>query len=937
MLFEACCISSKFTYFLRVAVSCLTLLFLHSTYLSAQGIEIESISISPSSRITANQQITFTAKITGGRSPFQYEWKFSDGFSSATSQNTLIRTVATPGNYSLDLRVTDSSGDSALKPETFIVVNSNPSLLNSKSSSKLQVDERSKTIYVANSDSNTVTAVATDSLSIRYEANVGKRPSGIALDKSRNLWVICKDDDTLHIIEGPTGRKINTLKLPYGSSPAGILASSAENSVYVSGEGSGLLYEIDTGSFEIKRKLLLGPDVFTLAFAPDEKSIYVSRKISQVSSGRVWHVDITLFRIAKEIVFPIDTTSTDSTSEARGVPNYLIATAVNPQTLDLYVGGKKDNIVAGLFRDPLDINSDSTVRAFIGKAENGNTLGSGIIDENDHGLVSTLQFVNGGNHLLANYLTNNQLIIYDPATSSVLVRLKTGFAPESVAIDYTTKRIFTLNLTARTLSVFDATRFIDSGSPTIPLLSEVKVVSKEIMTPSQVLGKQIFYDASDKRMAKDGYISCATCHLEGDQDGRVWDFTGRGEGLRNTTSLRGQRGDQRGKVHWSGNFDEIQDFELDIRKAFLGTGFMQTDVYEQITSAGKNPLGEKMKGKSRELDALADYVNSLNVFDRSSSKNSDGSHTTQGLQGAKLFFGLKCNSCHTGEFFSDSNTGKRHDVGTIKSGSGKRLGEKLDGFDTPSLIGLSRTAPYFHDGSAETLNDVFTTASSGGTHDIRSKANKGVIDLLVTFLEELDTTDSDKNGNGVSDLKELADKSGVIDTDNDQLDDAWELFYFGSLIKTAGEDSDSDGKNNLEEFKNGTDPTSNNPGSSGGTTISKTELIKKLLEYLIKLIQQLATQNRASGSVRYMSQQFSLGRLRSQIVTTRNALKRQNILSRPIAHRHTSINIKNGKQVVSTKRLVKILRTFMKTNKHLMKDSQSNKFEQVIKTFENIN
>ncbi len=35
------------------------------------------------------------------------------------------------------------------------------------------------------------------------------------------------------------------------------------------------------------------------------------------------------------------------------------------------------------------------------------------------------------------------------------------------------------------------------------------------------LGKQIFYDATDPRMNEDGYLSCASCHLDGGQDGRV--------------------------------------------------------------------------------------------------------------------------------------------------------------------------------------------------------------------------------------------------------------------------------------------------------------------------------------------------------------------------------------------------------------------------------
>ena len=55
-------------------------------------------------------------------------------------------------------------------------------------------------------------------------------------------------------------------------------------------------------------------------------------------------------------------------------------------------------------------------------------------------------------------------------------------------------------------------------------------------------GKQLFYDARDTRLARDRYMSCATCHNDGGSDGRVWDLTGFGEGLRNTISLRGRAG-----------------------------------------------------------------------------------------------------------------------------------------------------------------------------------------------------------------------------------------------------------------------------------------------------------------------------------------------------------------------------------------------------------
>ena len=79
-------------------------------------------------------------------------------------------------------------------------------------------------------------------------------------------------------------------------------------------------------------------------------------------------------------------------------------------------------------------------------------------------------------------------------------------------------------------------------------------------------------------MTDQGYISCASCHFEAFEDGRVWDFTNRGEGFRNTTSLLGRRGTGEGRIHWSANFDEVQDFEQEIRGLFNGNGFIPDDL-----------------------------------------------------------------------------------------------------------------------------------------------------------------------------------------------------------------------------------------------------------------------------------------------------------------------------------------------------------------------
>ena len=58
-------------------------------------------------------------------------------------------------------------------------------------------------------------------------------------------------------------------------------------------------------------------------------------------------------------------------------------------------------------------------------------------------------------------------------------------------------------------------------------------------------------------------------------------------------------------------------------------------------------------------------------------------------------------------------------------------------YDTPSLLGLYRTAPYLHDGRAATLTDVLTTYNRHDKHGVTSHLSKTQIDALVEFLRAL--------------------------------------------------------------------------------------------------------------------------------------------------------------------------------------------------------
>jgi MYXO-CTERM domain-containing protein len=261
----------------------------------------------------------------------------------------------------------------------------------------------------------------------------------------------------------------------------------------------------------------------------------------------------------------------------------------------------------------------------------------------------------------------------------------------------------------------------------------VPTVDSELLSPQLLLGKQVYYGSADKRMSAVGYMSCASCHFGGLSDGRVWDFTDRGEGLRNTKPLLGLGDPGQGRLHWSANFDEIQDFERDIRESLGGTGFMPDA--EWLARKG-DTFGTPAAGVSPELDALSAFVLSLNQAPRSPFRNADGSFSEQALRGREVFERAGCPQCHAAPDFTNSAAGQLFDVGTLLPTSGHRLGGELSGLDTPTLKGLWQSAPYLHDGRAATLRDVFliTGDAMGKTRQLKPDE----LDDLVRYLQELD-------------------------------------------------------------------------------------------------------------------------------------------------------------------------------------------------------
>ncbi|MEM7587463.1 MAG: Ig-like domain-containing protein [Acidobacteriota bacterium] len=664
------------------------------------------------------QTVTLSASATDpDADPLEYRFDFGDGSPSTawSSAASAPHVYAEPGHYLATVQARDDSGSLASDTLTVTVLTP-PAGPRPAHSASLVCDEGSRRIWTVNPDNDTVSAIDADTLIKALEVPVCDDPRSLGRSASGEIWVACHDDDRLRVLDG-AGGFVADLPTGYGSAPVGLAVSPDGSTVYVSLQGSGELRRFDAVTRQQTGSLELGPTPRAIAVTGDGSRVLVTRFRSPLHHAEVWDVDaatLSLTRTLRINKFGGED-NRDTTASGRGVANYLVGITLSPDSQSAWVSANKPNSERGLFFAE-DLDTDNSVRNILARLDLATNTATGAIDLDNSDSASAAGFSPLGDYLFVTIQGTNDVVVLDALNAdassglgSLFTRLGTGSAPQSVCADATTNRVFVKNFMGRDVTAFEADELFRFGDKTIDS-SAIPAVASETLSASVLNGKRIFYNAGDPRMSAEGYISCASCHLDGGHDGRVWDFTGRGEGFRNTTDLRGRAGMAHGNVHWTANFDEIQDFENDIRGPFGGSGFM-SDADFSATSA---TLGPPKAGLSADLDDLAAYVASLAdaSLPRSPYRAPDGTLTSEAAAGRTVFQNLGCGSCHSGARFTDSTLGTAtlHDLGTLRTSSGQRLGGTLDGIDTPTLLGVWDTAPYFHDGSAPTLEDVFTVA-----------------------------------------------------------------------------------------------------------------------------------------------------------------------------------------------------------------------------------
>ena len=298
-----------------------------------------------------------------------------------------------------------------------------------------------------------------------------------------------------------------------------------------------------------------------------------------------------------------------------------------------------------------------------------------------------------------------------------------GGAPEPTAVEAITGGVVPIFLFELSPGLADQPLPIPDDNP----MSAEKIL----------LGEWLFFDV---RLSETKQMSCETCHVpeQGWADGRARSPKHDGSlNVRHTPSLYGAGFFP--ELYWDGR---AQGLEAQVRAAWEGQmGARPARIAAELgqMSGYRGAFQEAFGGPptaDRIVNALATFVRTIHAGDTPwdrHPKDEAALDETEVGRGFRVFSKVaQCTLCHRPPVFTDTQF---HNVGIGMAGETPHAGRAaylaataarvgapagadanaaFGAFKTPSLRGVTRHPPYFHDGRAETLEAAVDLILAGG-------------------------------------------------------------------------------------------------------------------------------------------------------------------------------------------------------------------------------
>ncbi len=270
------------------------------------------------------------------------------------------------------------------------------------------------------------------------------------------------------------------------------------------------------------------------------------------------------------------------------------------------------------------------------------------------------------------------------------------------------------------------------------------------------LGELLFFDPI---LSRDSTVSCGSCHLPAlaFADGkRVSEGVDGREGMRNAPSL------------WNVGYEEAffrdggaRTLELQVLTPISDPNEMDVSMEEVVKRLQAHPaypfLFQQAYGRTADrfgvIRAIAAYERTLisgnSAYDRFVYGGDSSALSLLAQQGMQLFFGdrLKCGNCHSGFNLTNNgfaNIGLYEQYADVGRKRVTLLEEDAGKFKVPSLRNVGLTAPYMHDGSLGTLEEVLSHYASGGKGHVNQATairgftlNEEEMRAVIAFLGSL--------------------------------------------------------------------------------------------------------------------------------------------------------------------------------------------------------
>jgi len=574
-------------------------------------------------------------------------------------------------------------------------------------------------LYVLCQQSEEVRVLDARSYKVIKNIAVGRVPRGFSLSPDgARLFVTNSWDDTLSVID--TRALTVAATWPVGTEPSSVAEDRAGKRLFVVNRISSDVAVLDASTGAEEKRLLAGRGASYLTLSPDGSRIYAThiypnppRVRTELDNRTAPESEITVIDAARAVVvdrMPLHSIagvfhlafSSDGRlgAVAEYHPKNLVPLAhlehggAFAHTLMLFgadVGKPVEVPLDELERyasQPFGVViAPDKSRLYVTISGSESVL---VID-----VPRLLRFVHSHSGSIAQDLS--------ASASYVVARIPVGLNPRGLALTADGRKLFVANRLDDTISVID--------TRTDRVASTIRLAGPKTVSPLRH-GEQTFYTS---RYGFQGQIGCSSCHIDSSFDGLTWDLEpdGFGRDIVDNKMLEGVKDTEPYK--WNGGNPNIPT-ECGPRTEKY---FWRSENYDNLTLAdlavytrSLDPRPNRWRLPAGELTPAQERGKAL--FSRTMDKF-----------GKPIPESNRCSYCHSGPKGTNQ---KLSDVGT------RKVTDNSGMLKAPPLASIALTAPYLHDGSALTLEEIWTVYNPEDKHGRTNDLTKDELNDLIEYL-----------------------------------------------------------------------------------------------------------------------------------------------------------------------------------------------------------